>query len=341
MKAMRYHGNGQLRLDDIPTPSVGPGDVLLAPQAVGVCGTDAHIVSGHFTSEPPVVLGHEVSATVVEMGAEVPNLAVGDLVTVEPHLYCRACTYCRTGMEHMCLGKRAPGVHLDGGMAECLVVPHHIAFKLPEGTSPEHGAMTEPLACCTHAMDRLAPRSGLPLVIFGCGPAGSMMIGLARLAGLGPIIAVDPKSSRQELARKMGADVTLEPGDDLDERILELTGGLGAPYVIDAVGSAAVLENCIRIASRGARILVFGVADPDATAAVRPNEIFTKELTLLGTAINPSTHHRAMHLLGRLPLETWRTVSFPLGDLEGALREQAAGEVDKVFITPQTTGTYS
>ena len=339
MKAMRYHGGGELRLDEIDIPPVGPDDVLLAPQAVGVCGTDAHIVSDHFPSNPPVVLGHEVCATVVGLGTDVRNLAEGDLVTVEPHLYCGSCTYCRIGKQHMCPDKRAPGVHLDGGMAERLVVPQHIAFKLPEGTSPELGAMTEPLACCTHAMDRLDPRSGLPLVIFGCGPAGSMLIGLAKLAGLGPIIAVDPKPGRQRLARDMGADVVLAPGDDLDDRILELTDGLGAPYVVDAVGSAAVLENAIRVASRAARVLIFGVADPEATATIRPNEIYTKELTLLGTAINPFTHHRAMHLLSRLPLDTWTTASFPLNDLEGALREQAAGEVDKIFITPQLIGT--
>lgn len=341
MKAMRFHGNGQLRLDEVETPPVGPNDVLLAPQVVGVCGTDAHIVSGHFPSVPPVVLGHEVCATVVGVGRDVPNLAEGDLVTVEPHLYCGVCTYCRLGMQHMCPGKRAPGVHLDGGMAEFQVVPHHIAYRLPEGTSPEHGALTEPLACCVHAMDRLEPRSGLPMVIFGCGPAGSMLIGLARLAGLGPIIAVDPKPSRQRLARTMGADIVLEPGEGLDDRIRELTGGIGAHYVVDAVGSAVVLENAIRVASRGARILVFGVADPAVTATVRPNEIFTKELTLLGTAINPVTHHRAMHLLQRLPLDTWTTASFPLDDLEGALEAQAAADVDKVFITPQTTGVHA
>ncbi len=338
MKAMRFHGDGVLRLDDIPTPEPGPADVLLAPQVVGICGTDVHIVAGHYPSRPPVVLGHEISAVVVGVGRDVRTLSEGDLVTVEPHLYCRTCTYCRLGMEHMCPDKRAPGVHLDGGMAERLVVPEHIAFRLPEGTSPEHGALVEPLACCTHAMDRLEVRSGLPLVIFGCGPAGSLLIGLARLAGLGPIIAVDPKISRQRLARTMGADVVLAPGPGLDERIMELTDGIGAPYVVDAVGSGPVLENAVRIASRGARILVFGVADAAATATVRPNEIYTKELTLLGTAINPFTHHRAMHLLHRLPLDAWNNVSFPLARLDDALAAQAVGDADKVLLTPQLIG---
>lgn len=341
MKAMRFHGDGELRLDDIPTPEPGPGDVLLAPHVVGICGTDAHIVAGHYPSKPPVVLGHEVSAVVVGVGKDVRSLVEGDLVTVEPHLYCRTCTYCRTGMEHMCPGKRAPGVHLDGGMAERLVVPEHIAYRLPDGTNAEHGALVEPLACCVHAMDRLEVRSGLPFVIFGCGPAGSLLIGLARLAGLGPIVAVDPKPSRQRLARTMGADVVLEPGPGLDEHIMELTGGIGAPYVVDAVGSGAVLENAIRVAGRSARILVFGVADAAATATVRPNEIYAKELTLLGTAINPFTHHRAMHLLHRLPLDAWNTVSFPLDRLDDALVAQAAGDADKVLLTPQIVGGRS
>ncbi len=338
MRAMRFHGDGELRLDDIPAPEPGPNDVLLAPQAVGICGTDAHIVAGHYPSHPPVVLGHEVSALVVGVGRDVRTLSEGDLITVEPHLYCRACTYCRIGMEHMCPDKRAPGVHLDGGLAERLVVPEHIAYRLPEGTSPIQGALVEPLACCTHAMDRLEVRSGLPLVIFGCGSAGSLLIGLARLAGLGPIIAIDPRDSRRRLARTMGADVVLAPDSELDERIMELTGGLGAPYVVDAVGSGPVIEHAIRIASRGARILVFGVADPHATATIRPNEIYAKELTLLGTAINPFTHHRAMHLLERLPLDAWNIVTFPLDQFEAALAAQGAGDADKVMVAPQTVG---
>jgi len=336
VRAVRYHGNGVVRLDVVEDPRPGPGDVLLAPEAVGVCGTDTHIVHGQFASNPPMVLGHEISARVLEVGAGVTAVAPGDLVTVEPHLYCGVCFNCQTGTKHMCPVRKAPGVHLDGGMAERLVVPDTLAYKVPEGTSPLHAAMVEPIACCVHGMDRLAPRSGMPLIVFGCGPAGAIMIALAKLAGMYPVVGVDGRVGRRELASRFGADVVLDAGEPgLLDAAMDLTGGVGFPYLIDAVGSARVLETAISLASRAANVLLFGVAAPDETATVRPNEIYAKELSLLGTALNPDTHRRAANLLPRLPLDRLSTVVHPLEAIDQALADQAAGTVDKVFVGPQ------
>lgn len=126
----------------------GPAEVRLEPLAVGVCGTDAHIVAGTFAARDGVVLGHEVCGRVVETGSAVRGLAVGDLVTVEPHLYCTACSFCRAGREHLCPDKAGYGVRLDGGMTESMVVPARIAYRLPPGTPPWIGALAEPLGCC-------------------------------------------------------------------------------------------------------------------------------------------------------------------------------------------------
>lgn len=336
MKAVRYHGGGRISVDIVPDPTPGFGEVLLAPEAVGVCGTDTHIVCGEFPSRPPMVLGHEISARVVALGEGADAVAVGDLVTVEPHIYCGVCFNCQTGTKHMCPDRQAPGVHLDGGMAELLVVPQTLAFRLPDGTPATHGALTEPIACCVHGMDRLNVRSGFPFLIFGCGPAGVIMIALARLAGLQPVVGVDTRPSRRDLAQRFGADVVLDPhADDFTERAMALTGGVGFPYVVDAVGSAEVVETAVSLASRGGNILVFGVARPDAVARVRPNEIYARELSLLGTALNPDTHRRAIALLERLPLDQLQIATYGLDDVEKALRAQQEGIVDKVFISPQ------
>lgn len=333
--SLRFRSPGAYEVVEHSPPHLGRTDVRLAPLAVGVCGTDAHIVSGHFAAEDGVVLGHEVCGRVVQRGADVTGLDVDDLVTVEPHRYCTSCHFCRAGQEHLCAGKKGYGVRLDGGMTDDMVVPARIAYRLPPDTSPWIGALSEPVACCIHGMDRLGVTSGEPLLIHGCGPAGAILVALGRLLGAFPIAVMDPQPGRRELALRMGADLALDPHQDgCVEAALAATGGIGFPAVIDAVGAAAILETSISMASRGGRILMFGVADPAEVAALRPHELFSRELTLLGSVINPYTHQRAVALLPRLCLDRLRPAFFDLGEFAAALDEQRAGAADKVFITP-------
>lgn len=336
MKAAVYSGDGEFQVTSCPDPVTGPRDVLIRPDAVGVCGTDAHIIHGNFMSRPPVILGHEVAGTVVEVGHQVTSVEVGDLVTVEPHIYCETCFNCRTGSKHMCPERRAPGVHLNGGMAELLAVPETIAFPLPAGTNVMHGAMTEPVACCIHGMDRLGHRSGLPALVFGCGPAGAIMISLLRMAGASQVIAVDSRPHRRELALRVGATAVLDPADpSFVSDALAFTGGVGYPSIIDAVGSAAVVEQAISLSTRGGNVLLFGVANPSARASISPNEVYAKEISILGTALNPDTHQRAIGMLPLLPLDEFAFGVFPLEKAQDAIEAQQLGEFDKVIITLQ------
>lgn len=211
MRAVRFHGPGDLRVEDVPEPVPGLDDVLIRPRAVGVCGTDVHILDGGYPARAPVTLGHEVAGQVVTVGSAVAGVSVGDLVTVQPNLPCDTCPQCRQGMEHLCDNRLAFGVELDGGMADLLLVPARAAYPVPAGTPWQVAALAEPLACCVHGMDRLAPRSGLPLLVCGCGPAGVMLIALARLSGLAPIVAADPRADRRDLALRFGADLALDP----------------------------------------------------------------------------------------------------------------------------------
>ena len=335
MKAVRYLGEHKVAVVEIPKPTPGKGEVLLKPLAVGICGTDIHIIEGDYTSRPPVTLGHEVCAEVVALGEATVSLAIGDLVTVEPHIYCGVCVYCQIGRLNMCPRRLAPGVHLDGGMAEFLVVPETIAYKLPALTPPQLGSMAEPLACAIHGFDRLATTSGRAIAIFGAGPAGAILISLAKKAGLYPIVAVEMRSQRRDLALRMGADFALDPTDaDFADRISAFTDGDGFPYLIDAVGSSRVLEQAITLASRGANILVFGVARPDDRLTVSPNEIYAKELTIMVTALNPFTHRRAANLVNHLGLDHFEFGYFEMEQIEQALQAQRDGAFDKIFITP-------
>lgn len=337
-RSLRFAGPGDVRLTAATERPLARDQVRLRPLAVGVCGTDAHIVSGSFPAEPGVVLGHEVCGRVMEVGHGLDDAAaprVGDLVTVEPHRYCTACTWCRAGQEHLCSGKRGYGVRLDGGMAESMVVPARIAYVLPPDTVPWVGALCEPVSCCVHAVDRLGVVAGQALLVLGAGPAGAVLLALGRLLGATPVVAADPRAARRDLALRMGADVVLDPRDPEQMRhALELTGGEGYPAVVDAVGSSTVLEQAIALARRGGRVLEFGVAAPDDVAAVRPHDLFSRELTLLGSVINPWTHQRAVALLPRLGLERLTTAFYGLDEFDEALAAQRRGDVDKIFVAP-------
>lgn len=337
MKALRFCGPHDLRFEAVPRPTPRSGEILIRPIAVGICGTDLHILDGTFGSRPPVILGHEVAGRVEAVGDHVRNAREGDLVTVEPHRFCGVCRYCRLGREHLCLDKEAFGVHLDGGMAEFQLIPERIAYRLPDGMDPKIGALAEPLSCCVHAMDRLAPRSGTSIVIFGAGPAGLILVALSRIAGLTPIVVVEPDAARRASALVFGAHSTVDPsGEAWEEDALRSVNGAGFDSVVEAVGSARVLESAIPLAARQGAILVFGVANPGETAAIKPQEVFAKELTILGTVINPFTHHRAVELLPLLGLDRLGIRTFSLEAHAEAFEAHRQRAAAKVQFAPQT-----
>lgn len=336
MKALRFYGPQDLRLDDMPDPTPGPGEIRIRPLAVGICGTDLHILDGTFASRPPLILGHEVAGRIDAIGKGVRNAREGDLVTVEPHRYCGVCRYCRIGREHLCLDKEAFGVHLDGGMAGFQIIPERIGYRLPDGMDPKIGALAEPLSCCVHAMDRLAPRSGTSVGLWGAGPAGLIMLTLFRLAGLTPIVVFEPDAARRESAMKFGARAVVDPlAEGWQDQGLAAVGGAGFDYIVEAVGSPRVLESAIPLAARQGTILVFGVANPGETAAIKPQEVFAKELTILGTVINPFTHHRAVELLPALGLDRLGIRTYPLEAHAEAFLAQRQRAADKVQFAPQ------
>lgn len=332
---MRFRGVDDLGLEESAEPEVGPLDVRIRPVAVGICGTDARIVEGAFPAVRGVVLGHEIAGHVTAVGDDVVGLREGDLVSVEPHLYCGRCRNCRLGHEHLCPEKRAFGVHLDGGMADLVVVPGRIAYPVPADIDPRIACLTEPVACAVHGIDRLQPLSGLPLLVLGAGPAGLMLTSLARLAGSTPIVVAEPDADRRRVALELGADATVDPTDaDWRERALAATGGDGFDFAIEASGSPAALEAAVALSARRGRILVYGVARPREMAAIPPQQVYAKELTILGSALNPYTHLRAIGLLRDLRLDRLSIGVFPLERFVEAFAAQRERAATKVVFAP-------
>lgn len=335
MQAIRFHGREDLRLDQLPVRDPQPGEVRLRPMAVGICGTDAHIFHGEFPASTPVVLGHEVAGIIEAVGAGVKGLAEGDLATVQPNTFCGVCRYCRMGREHLCSDLRAYGVHLDGGFAEAMVAPARVVYPLPSGMDARLACLTEPLACCVHGMDQLAVSSGSTVLVIGAGLIGLMLTRLARLAGAGLIVVSEPQELRRASALQFGADRVVDPNLEGKPQALAATQGHGFDFIIDAVGSSATFEQAIAAAARGGTVMAFGVAPPSATVYVRPYDIYARELTVIGSFINPYTHGRAVNLLSQMGLEKLRIDAFPLGEFRKAFEAQASGSAAKVEILPQ------
>ena len=328
MRALRFHGVGDLRLEELPLPEPQAGWVRLRPLATGVCGTDAHIVRGEFPAPAPVVLGHEIAGRVDAVGAGVEHVREGDLVTVQPNTFCGLCRCCRLGQKHLCTAMRAFGVHMNGGFAEAMVASAGEVYRLPAGTDPRLGCLTEPLACSIHGMDRLELRSGCTVLVLGAGLVGLMLTRLAGLSGAGRIVVSEPDPDRRRDALAFGADTVVAPA--------QLQPDEGFEYVIDAVGSAATFGTAVSMAARGGSILVFGAAPMEAVASIRPYEVFARELTILGSLINPDTHERAVSLLPQMGFDKLRIQAFPLDRFGEAFEAQAAGAAaTKVEILPQ------
>src|SRR5919112_261657 len=220
-------------LRDVPTPAYGPSEVLIKVHHAGVCGTDLHIWEWDSWAsnrlKPPVIVGHEFAGEITRLGAEAEAdglLAQGDLVTAEGHVVCGHCLQCRLGAAHLCLRTRIIGVDRDGAFADFIVMPASNVIKL-EGIPTEIGAIMDPMGNAVHTVLE-AEVPGSTVLVLGCGPIGCFAIGVARAAGASLVIASDFNARRLELARAMGAHVTLNPGqDDVVARVRELTGGGG------------------------------------------------------------------------------------------------------------------
>lgn len=320
---------------------LGPEEVLVKNYSCGVCGTDVHIYHGEEGSaavNPPVVLGHEFSGVVVEVGEKVTDLKAGDHVAIDPNIYCQQCIPCRMGKKQNCENLFALGVNVNGGFAEYAVCPASQCLKVREDLDFDVAAMAEPLACAIHGIDRAGIQPGQLVLVIGGGTIGLLMVQLARLAGASTVILSEPIAMRREIGMEVGADAAIDPiHEDVAGRIKELTGRDGADVVIECVGKTFAVEQAFQVAGAGATVLLFSVPSVDAKAELPLFDVFKKELRILGSMINPDTQLRAVNLLnsGRLEIGKLITHVYDLEHLEDAIKMQMSSESIKVVVHPQ------
>lgn len=336
MQAAVFYGPDDLRVEEVQRPSAGPGEVLLQVERCGICGTDSHIVRGHFPAPNlPLIIGHEFSGTVVELGAGVSHVEPGDRATADINIACGTCYFCRRGNKLFCPHVRQLGVHDAGGMAEFVVAPAGNVYKLPDSMPFDHAAFIEPLACAIHGQDRIGVGVGETVLIIGAGPMGLAHVAMSRLHGAAQIIVSEPDAGRRERATALGADVTVDPLQGGLDEVMATTEGRGADVVIEAVGSVRTYTQAFDLVRRGGRLLAYGAAPQDATIEVKPFEIYAKELTIVGSyAGTYETWPKAIELIssGRFDPNTVIDSVRPLADVMQALESL---ETDKSVVKVQ------
>lgn len=328
MRAVQLAADGALALGDIPRPEPAPGEIRIKVAAAGICGTDLSVMHGTFDAAGPrpLTLGHEFAGTVDALGESVTEFAAGDRVAADPNRYCGTCQWCRHGAYNLCRSWQASGLTLPGALAEFVCVPARFATLLPEAVSAAAGAMIEPLSCAVHAFDRAGftdGPAGESMVIFGAGTMGLACLVLAVEAGF-TVDVVEPHAPRRERALQFGARAAVADQADLPER--------GYDRVIEATGAPAAIADALgHIATRGT-LLQVGAAPIDHIAAIRPHDVFRREITIVGSfSVADAYPQAAARMTALAPaMERFVTHRFPLeqfAEAFAAMRDPAALKV--------------
>ncbi len=335
MKAAVFYGKHDIRVQEVQELPLGPKDVRVAVAYCGVCGTDIHIYEGDPGAAPvtpPNILGHEMSGTVTEAGSEVTAFKPGDRVAVDPNEMCGQCHFCRNAMGHFCKHMTGYGTTARGGFAQYLTVPEKQVYMLPDKLPLAHAALSETVSCCVHGIDLCRIRPGQTVLVIGAGPIGLIMLQLAKLSGAAHIVVSEPTAQKRELALKLGADRALDPmSEDLAEA---LSGYPNVDCVIECVGHAKTMAQAVKLAGNGATVMFFGLTPPGAEIAIKPYEVFAKELHITASFINPYTFQRAISLLAEEKINVKDIISLklPLDEVLKVFEEPSCRQGGKVMI---------
>lgn len=336
MKAAVYHGPGDLRVEEVPVRKLKDNEVKIQVKYCGICGTDIHIFHGDggcCDVTPPLVPGHEFSGVVAEVGAKVKTVKVGDRVTGDPNDMCGECYFCKSGMQHFCKNNIGVGTTVDGGFAEYVIMREKQVYKVSDDLSFIEAAMTEPISCCLHGIDLCNIKAGDTVLVIGGGPIGMIMMQLAKNAGASKVIMSEPVEEKREQALKLGATKTIDPlHEDVEAVLAEYCENVNV--VIECVGNVHTQADAVRFAGKGATIMYFGLAAPEESFPIRPDDIFKKELHITSSYINPYSFERAIQILesGTVELESLITNVVPLDDIADVFTKPEYRRTGKVMI---------
>lgn len=329
-----------LELKRVPIPDVGARDALVRVMATSICGTDYHIYSWDVWSQdrinPPLIAGHEFAGEVIEVGRDVTHIQVGDHVSAETHIVCHHCAQCQLGAFHLCANTEIIGVDIDGAFAEYVAIPAENLWPNDPELDPGIASSQEPLGNAVHtAFD--GPVAAQRIAVTGCGPIGLMSVAVLKKCGAQQIIATEVNAFRLNLARRMGADVVINPLEaDVVSTVMELTDGGGVDGVLEMSGNPQAINQGVKMLRPGGRISLLGVPAENEVTLDLSNDVIFKGLKVNGIA-------------GRKMWETWRNVrgllaagldispiithTLPLEEFEKGMELMASGNSGKIILT--------
>ncbi|MDY7009893.1 MAG: galactitol-1-phosphate 5-dehydrogenase [Planctomycetota bacterium] len=321
MKALVLKEYNRFEYEDVPDPKCGVDEVLIEVKACGICGSDVHGMDGGTGRRiPPIIMGHEAAGVIAEIGADVTGWRIGDRVTFDSTIYCDSCYFCRAGRINLCDNRRVLGVSCDeyrrdGALAEYVAVPQRILYRLPDGLSFEHAAFVEPLSVAVHAVKRTCLSQNDSAVVVGAGMIGLLLIQVLRAGGCGVIIAVDIEQDKLGLARKLGADVAVNPDAcDVSGEVAGQTAGRGADVAFEVVGVTATVKTAIASLRKGGILAMVGNLRPEVELPLQA--AVTRELTIYGSCASSGEYPACLDMiaLGRVNVEPLISAVAPLAE---------------------------
>jgi len=339
MRAAMYYANDDVRIVDLQTPRIGPGEILVRVKASGICGSD--VMEWYRKPKAPIVLGHEIAAEVAQVDAGVDIVKVGDRVFVSHHVPCGSCRYCRAGHETVCDTLRTTNFD-PGGFAEFVRVPainvKHGVFLLPREVSDDEATFVEPLACVIRGQRLADFRPGATILVLGSGVAGLLHIKLAKAAGAAKVIATDVVEFRKAAAQKAGADFVIDGREDVPARLREANEGNLADLVVTCTGAPKAIGQGLASVDRGGTVLFFAPVEPAAKVDIPFNELWREEITLTSSyGGSPRDIRESINLLRekRVVVTDLITHVLPLTQAaEGFRLVSAARDSMKVVLRP-------
>ncbi|MBA7660917.1 Sorbitol dehydrogenase [subsurface metagenome] len=341
MRVAMWYNNQDVRLEEMPVPQIGAGELLVRVEACGICGSD--VMEWYRLDRAPLVLGHEIGGQIVEVGEGVEGYKEGDRVSAAHHVPCNTCHYCLSGHHTVCDTLRRTNFD-PGGLAEYIRLPainvDRGVFLLPDEMSYEEATFIEPLACVLRGLRKANMQPGDTVLVIGSGIAGLLYVQLARALGVGRVIATDINDYRLEKARSFGADTTIPAEEDLPKRLRQINRGCLADLVLVCTGAESAIAQALKSVERSGTILFFAPTGPEVTIPISINELFWRNDITLTTsyAASPADYQTALELIraGTISVQQMITHRLPLA--ETGLGFQFVAEAKdsiKVIIEPQ------
>src|SRR6201998_1393971 len=342
MKALRKTQPGKgLQIEKLAVPTIGPTEVLVRVKATSICGTDLHIYGWDRWSQgrikPPVTLGHEFCGVVERVGEEVTAVKPGDFVSAEMHLNCGHCHQCRMGEAHICQNLRIIGIDQDGAFAEFVKIPASNIWKLDPAIPERYGAILDPLGNAVHTV-LAGPISGRTALVTGCGLIGLMSIAVAKACGSSTVFATETNELRRAMAKKMGADVVLNPAtEDAVAIILSETNSTGVDVLLEMSGNPTAIQQGFQALRAGGRASLLGIPTENVPLDL-VNDVIFKGATVQGIygrrMYETWVQMTALLKAGRLNLEPLFGERVKLEQFEDAFAKLQGGLAGKILLYP-------